>query len=259
MKIKKLSVFLFSLITLLSGCFETTEDLTIAENGSGTYKTALDFGGIFEMFDALKAMDTSSRDLGFPKERKDTTIRLRDFTDTAATLTAEQKALYKNATVNVVMDEKEKEFKLNIKMPFEKTGDVEKLAKLMGSEEGGNILSKLMKQNKTFGSEDESPGKMPDLNSCFDLSVAKGRLERKLNKVRYDSLMQQFGTQFQAEGMDDMLQNIKMNTVLHLPRAATKITAANATTSADKKTITLKGTFADLIKKPQVFAYRVEY
>src|SRR3712207_4445873 len=107
MKIKILVLLLCSSITVLfSGCFETTEDVTIAENGSGTYKIAMDFGGIFDMFDALKAMDTAGKsDMGFPKERKDTTIHLRDSTDTATTLTAQQKALYKNATVNVLMDE----------------------------------------------------------------------------------------------------------------------------------------------------------
>jgi hypothetical protein len=163
--------------------------------------------------------------MGFPKERKDTTINLRDFTDTAAALTAEQKALYKKTTMNLLMDEKEKQFNITMNMPFEKPGDVEKLSKLLSSDEGSGVLSKLFEKSKARGEEGSSGnnGKMPDLNSFFDMTIAKNSIERKLNKVKYDSVMQQYGEQFSAEGTGDMLGSIKINTVLHLPRALKKL------------------------------------
>jgi hypothetical protein len=260
---KKSTCVLLLLTTFLfTGCFETTEELTINKNGTGTYRYAMDFKGLFDMLDAMKAMDTSGKaDMGFPKERKDTTINLRSFTDTAASLTSEQKALYQNATLNLLMDGTEKEFKVTMNMPFEKLSDVEKLVKVMSSDEGGSMLAKLFKESKALGNEDnnDNPGKLPDLNSYFDLSVKKGSIERNLNQAKYDSVMQQYGSKIPAEGMGEMLGSVNLNSVIHLPKAAKKVTGANATASADKKTITIKGTLADLFKTPQVFSYRIEY
>lgn len=253
--------FLLSLTAIVfTGCFETTEDLTVNENGSGTYRYAMDLKGLFDMIDAMKAMDTTGNmDTGFPNERKDTTIRLRDFTDTATTLTAEQKALYRNTTVNLLMDQTEKEFKVVMNMPFEKTGDVEKLMKLMSSDEGSGVLSKLFKNSKALGNESSSDnnGKMPDLNNFYDFSVKKGSLERKLNKARYDSVMQQYGGQM--DQMEEMLSSVKINTVIHLPHAAKKIAGTKAVLAADKKTVTINGSLADVFKTPEAFAYRIDY
>lgn len=246
--------------SLFSGCFDTTEELTIAENGSGTYKVAMDFSGLFDMFEAMKAMDTSGNaDLGFPKERKDSTVHLRDYADTATALTAEQKALFKNATVNVVMDEKEKEFKMGINMPFEKISDVEKLIRLMGSEQGSGMLSGVLKRSSMDSSAANDGTNMPDLNTFYDMTVTKNNIERKLNKVKYDSVMQQYGGQLPAEGMGDMFSNITLNTVIHLPRAVKTITSAKSVLSDDKKTITIKATLEDLLKNPQAYTYRIEY
>jgi hypothetical protein len=91
------------------------------------------------------------------------------------------------------------------------------------------------------------------------MAIRNGSLERKLNKKKYDSLMQQYAGQMPEEGMGDMLSSIKMNTVIHLPKAAKKVTAARSTLSADKKTVTIKGSLADLFRNPQVFSYRIEY
>jgi hypothetical protein len=207
-------------------------------------------------------MDTSGNaDTGFPKERKDTTINLRSFTDTATSITLEQKKLYQDATLHLLMDGTEKEFKVTMNMPFEKVGDVEKLVKVMSSDEGGSMLTQLFKGTKALGNEgsDDGPGKLPDLNSYFDFSVKKGSIERKLNQAKYDSAMQLYGSQMPAESMGEMLGSINLNSIIHLPKAAKKITGANATASADKKTITIKGTLADLFKTPQVFSYRIEY
>lgn len=254
---RRFFLLLFAIAFLFTGCFETTEELTIAENGSGTYKVYMDFKALFEMFDMIKTMDSTGKaDMGFPKERKDTTINLHSFTDTATSLTAEQKALYQKATVNVLMDGTAKEFKMAISMPFEKTADVEKLAKLLSSNEGSGIMSKLFKQSKAVSNEagDDETGQLPDLNTYFDLLVEKGSIERKLNKARYDSLMQHKG-----ELSTEMLSSITMNTIIHLPHAAKKITGSKVSLSTDKKTITLKATMSDFFKDPHVFSYRVEY
>jgi hypothetical protein len=246
---------------LLTGCFETTEELTINENGSGTYSMAMDFSQLFQMFDAMGASDSSAQS-ALPKNRQDTTVNFRSFTDTAKALTTEQKALFRDAQLHLVMDEKEKEFKMNINMPYKKPGDVTKLMQLLSSENGGSVLGNMMKGNKALGEQAPSDGKnsLPDINSSFDITVGSSSVTRKLNKQKHDSVMQQYAGQFGDESMgSEMLAAIKLNTVIHLPRAVKKVTATKPTVSADKKTITIKGTLVDLFKNPQVFSYSIDY
>jgi len=112
-----------------------------------------------------------------------------------------------------------------------------------------------------MGSEGDAMGKgrLPDLNSFYDLLVKKGSIERKLNKTKYDSAMQQYGGQIPLDQMQDMLSSVKLNTIIHLPHALKKVSGANATTSDDKKIVTVKGTLIDLFKAPEVFSYHIEY
>jgi hypothetical protein len=260
---RNLFCFLLLITTFLfTGCFETTEELTVNENGSGTYHYALDFSGLFDVMDAMKAMDTSSNsNMGFAKGHKDTTIQLRDYTDTASSLTAAQKALYQKGTLHLVINEDQKQFNVTINLPYQKPGDLQKIVGLMGSDENGSLLSKLFKEGNTMGSEGDAMGKgrLPDLNSFYDLLVKKGSIERKLNKTKYDSAMQQYGGQIPLDQMQDMLSSVKLNTIIHLPHALKKVSGANATTSDDKKTVTVKGTLIDLFKAPEVFSYHIEY
>jgi hypothetical protein len=153
---------------LLTGCFETTEELTINENGSGTYSMAMDFSQLFQMLMPW-VHRTAVPSLPFQKARQDTTVNFRSFTDTAKALTTEQKALFRDAQLHLVMDEKEKEFKMNINMPYNKPGDVTKLMQLLSSENGGSVLGNMMKGNKALGEQAPSDGKnsLPDINSSL--------------------------------------------------------------------------------------------
>src|SRR5688572_8687788 len=103
---------------ILAGCFDTTEEITIEKNGSGVYQVNADLKGIFDLLETMKAMDTSAN-ASFKKmpSNIDTTIQLKTFTDTASNLSEEDKALLRNATVNMVMNEKDRVFKLLMKYP----------------------------------------------------------------------------------------------------------------------------------------------
>lgn len=257
----KLLLLLILTSFIFTGCFETTEDLTINENGSGVYKLDMDFTGLFDMMDAMKAADTTGNATsGFPKERRDTTLYLRRFTDTAASLTAEQKALYQNVSMRLLMDAAAKEFKAGINMPFQKIGDVEKLMKLVSSQKESGVLRKLFMQGQPM-SHEESDGNvnLPDMNGYYDMTITKGVVARSLNKAKYDSLMQSFSGELSSAQMEDMLAGVKLNTLIHLPHAAKKITGAAVVASDDKKTIRLTGSMSALFKNPQAFSYRIEY
>lgn len=252
---KLLLPFLIAFASLVfAGCMETTEELTIAADGSGTYHVGMDMSGLFDLMDAMKAMDASGTE-NKKGEKMDTLIAMRDFADTASHLSAEQKALLQNAHMKMKMDEAAKEFKMDMRFPFAKIGDVTKLMQFSQSG-GGNVMDNMLKGAPVAGNGGGE--KMPDLNSYYDMVVTGNVIERKLNGEKYAAMQQ--GEQ--VKGMQqagDMLESIKYNTVIHLPRPAKSIKGTHAQLSADKKTLTLKGTLQDLFQDPEAFSYRIEY
>ena len=257
MKKHFLSLLLAAVAIFFAGCIETTEELTISADGSGTYHVGMDMSGLFDMMEMLKAMDTATAGGKKEKLKMDTTMQMRHFTDTASHLTAAEKALFQNAQMKMRMDEDARQFKIDMNFPFTKISDVEKLMKISQAGDGGNAVSKILKGN-AMGEADAVDNPMPDLNSYFDTKVAGNLIERKLNKEKYQALLQNDQVKSMQQA-GDMLESFKMNTVIHLPRAAKTVTGSRAQLSADKKTLTLKATMMDLFENPEVFAYRVEY
>jgi len=255
---KRLLVLLLAATTFIAGCINTTEELTIAADGTGTYHVGMDMSGLFDMMEMLKAMDTSASTGNKQNSRMDTVMNMRDFTDTSSTLTAEEKALMRNAQMKMRMNEDEREFKIDMNFPFTKIGDVEKLMAISQSGNGGNVMGKIMKGTPPTGLEDAGNEQMPDINSYYDTKVTGTLIERTLNKEKYSALKNDAQAQSMQQ-VGDMLESFKMNTVINLPRAAKKISGKNAELSADKKKITINATMMDLFQNPEAFAYRVEY
>lgn len=137
MKKLLLSLLLTCTGLFFTGCVETTEELTIAADGTGTYQVGMDMSGLFDLMDAMKAMDTEGAAVEKKKEKLDTVMAMRDFADTASHLTAEQKRLLQNASMKMKMDEEAKQFKMDMHFPFAKIGDVEKLIQFSQSSGGG--------------------------------------------------------------------------------------------------------------------------
>ncbi len=255
MKRNLLLSLLVIVAVFFTGCFETTEEITINADGTGTYNMNMDLSGLFQFLGAMKNMDTTANK-NAKKEKMDTTINMRMFTDTAANLTVAQKALLHSATMKMLMDEEAQEFKMNMNFPFTQLGDVAKIIDLMHSAGGTNVMGKMVMPGEVAGSE--SAPKMPDLNTYFDMTLQPHLIERKLNKEKYKTLNEDMQQNSMGEGTE-MLSSIKMNTVIHLPVAAKKVTGTGVLLSADKKTVTLNGTMEDLMKTPQKFSYRIEY
>jgi len=127
---KKLTAVLLILSAFIfSGCLDTVEELTITKDGSGIYKTTMDMSGMFDMIEMMAAMDTSSNSQLKKLSEKDidSTFNLRSIMDTTAGITEEQRQLYKDATMSLIMKQKDKVFKMAMNYPFKKLEDVQKI------------------------------------------------------------------------------------------------------------------------------------
>ena len=104
--------FVFSLA--LASCLDTEEKIVINADNSGTYALTLDLGKMLEMAATMGAKSNSDK----PKEKKDTTVYLKNFLDSSTELNAEEKALYRDAVLSINLDEEKSEMKIKVSCPF---------------------------------------------------------------------------------------------------------------------------------------------
>lgn len=254
---KKLSVFLLVASSFLfTGCLDMLEEISLAPNGSGTYKTTMDMSGMFEMIEMMAAMDTSANSglKGLTGKSVDTSFSLKGIADTSSKLTADQKRLLSRAMVRMRMNEAEKKMIFSLDFPFDKIEDVGQLMKM---NEGGKSLGMLGGNAGALLGDEGGDAGMPTPN-FLEVNFRQGLLERKLNQ----QLFEEFSAKLKMKGgaeMESMLESMKMKSVIRLPSPAKTIAGEKTTLSDDRKTVTIQYNFAELLNKPSALTYRIEY
>lgn len=246
----------------LTGCLDSEEDVTINTNGSGVYKNTIDMSGLFDMIQMAAAMDTSAGSKLKELEDKniDSTIAIGAFTDTSTALTAEQKALLHDGTMHMMINQKDKLFRIVLNYPFKKTEDIQKIMELQQSGKGFNPMGKAMDNPALPGmDEQQGGGGLPSADQFTQMNFKNGFIERKVDQKKIDSLKN--SDQFsQMQGAGEMLMSgITFTTVIHLPKAVKASSGSNLTLSDDKKTVRVKYTLQDMIKTPKALEFKVEY
>jgi hypothetical protein len=253
--VKKL---LFSLLVLVSfsltSCLDTLEEFTIAQDGSGIYKTTMDMGGLFDMIDMMAAMDTSMGKLKkFGEKDIDSTFAFRSLLDSAKDMTAEQRELMKDATMALTIKQKERVLRMKLFFPFRKLEDLQKLQSFNGQGKGLSLLGG--GNNKALESMDDEG--IPSAGNYYDTEFKPGLIVRKANEAKLAELKN--GKLKDLQGAGDMLESMTFRTVINLPAAAKKLTGTKAKLSEDKKTVTIAYTMADFMQTPKALEFRIEY
>lgn len=256
---KAFKLFLVGLLALcFTGCFEVNEEIEVQENGTGKFSLNMDMGKLLEMMQAfMPAEELEKANLG---KVQDTTIQMKDLVDTAASVSADKKAIFRDGSMRMQMNMNEKLFKVNMQYPFKSAENLQKLYENMG--EGNSGLGSLLKGlNPNAGASGVAQPDFKQISSYFDLIADKSSISRKLNKDSYsklatDSTMQQMK---QMGEMGGGLGEVKMNTVIKLPRAAKKISGTTAKLASDKKSVILNNSLLDIFEHPEVFEFSVEY
>src|SRR5829696_5170124 len=101
-------IIAFFFVAAWSSCLDTEETIVMNADSSGTYSLKLDLGKVLEMAATMGA----KTDDGKPAEKKDTVVYLKGLIDSATNLTAEEKALYREGSVAINMDEEKNEMKI---------------------------------------------------------------------------------------------------------------------------------------------------
>lgn len=253
---KKILLFVSLIALCLVGCIDTEEDLTVNADGTGVYKTTMDMSGLFDMLGMLAMMDTSanSQIKKIADKNIDSVFSLGSLPDTGTALSADEKRLLQNGTVRLIVNQNEKKFKMILNYPYKNFSDLEKIIALQQSGKGGFDPLGGNAQGLPVGGED---AKMPGLD-FLKTSFKNGLIERRVDQQKLDELKDnEQAKQMQEAG--EMLDAIKFNTVIHLPKAISNASGEKLTISDDKKTIRINYSLSDLMKNPKALEFKIEY
>lgn len=241
----------------LTGCLDSNEDVTINSNGSGVFKNTIDMSGLFDMLQMVAMMDTSadSQLKNFSRKNIDSSFSLGALTDTSTSLTAEEKALFQDATVHLQINQNDKLFKVAMTYPFKKVEDVQKIMELQQNGKGFNPLGK-MKDNPALAQMGDKG--MPSIADFASTTFKNGLIERKIDADKLNDLKSNEAFS-QMQNAEAMLKEVSFTTSIHLPKAAKDASGSKLTLSDDKKTVRIKYTLLDMIKAPQTLEFKIEY
>jgi hypothetical protein len=245
---------------ILTGCLDTQEDVTIKSDGSGLYKNSVDMSGLFDMLQMAAMMDTSaaSQLKQLSNKNIDSTFSLSGFTDTASALSAEEKALLKNGTVHLNINQQNKVLKVDMNYPFKKMEDLQKIIELQKSGKGFNPLKQAGQTPGLPGLGEGAGGEMGNPLEGIAVTYKNGLIERKVDQAKIESAKNsEAGSQL--ANMGEMLDGVTFSTVIHLPRAVKSSTGQKLTLSDDKKTVRMKYTLSDMMKDPRTLEFKLEY
>lgn len=259
---KHLKIIIVFLLVAFSSCIDTEEKIVLDANNSGTYSMTLDMGRMLKMA-ASMGSDKSAPDK--VKEKKDTTIYLKDLISSADNLTADEKILYKDGMIHVKLDEEKSEMVIVMSAPFKNTADLTELKNNFSA-----TLNKLKAFEKATGekekSEDQGEDKMMGEKSSnpvgdqFTFSATPGRISNTItNMEAFKTKVLSDSTLSMMTQMTSMMGEFNYRTIIVLPKAVKSYDGPGSSISADKKTLTFFTTLTEMLEHPEKVSYKVDY
>lgn len=254
---KKYWISVIAILVLFVSCYEINEEIVLNSNGSGTYVTKMDMSALIQMMQTMAGEEELSKS-GLDRAI-DTLVHLKDVVDTAKNISAEEKRLYADGTLNLQLNVKENLFKSVASFPFKSHSDLQKLMMGAGSSSMGAVFKKLFARpdsaQQDVAVQDQG---LEQINNIFDVTIDKNRISRQLNKQRYDELMQR-PEMAQIKQMSTGGFEVLYTTTIKLPSKVKKTDNAIIKVSEDKRSVTIRYDMLKLFETPEKFSYTIEY
>jgi hypothetical protein len=249
---KFISIFSVFCTIFILGC-ETTQEITINKDGSGSLSNTSDMSNLVGM---LKMMGGDSINKAMPNT--DTTILLAGIADSIEGLNLEQKKIINQGTMKLNLNMEDEKLITKANFPFQKLSDLRMLHDAMPKV--SEALSKKLPGGDQMPSGLGAQGKaqFKTFDDFFDVAVTNNLISKTLNKTKYatvpnDEYMQSL------KQMSGMGSPITANYVINLPRPAKKAEGKAVTLSEDKKKVTIAVTSDDFFENPSKFEYKIQY
>ena len=235
----------------LMGCFDTVQEITIAEDGSGTMATTNDMSAVIGMAKQFGGDQMQEAD----KMVTDTIVMLDKMADSIPGLTAGEKELVKKGSLGIKMNMQEEIFTTRITYPFKSVSEIAALNQLTTKVMGEMMEKQMSAAENPMAANAPQPSSMDDY---FDVNFSKGLITKTLNKEKYVNANND-------EYLQGLLQTssfgvpMKSSLVINLPHPAKNVTGKNVKLSADKKKITIETSIEDFFDSPDKMEFKIEY
>ena len=267
---KKISGLLVIGLFILSGCFDTVQESTINDDGSGVFVSTTDMGKLLGMLKMFMGEKEEMKDL--EKMVKDTTIHLKNIKDSLKNLTDSEKKLMDKGTLKILMNMPDEKFSLNFSFPFMQPADLVTINSIL-KKTRQDIMSDQLKKFKpgelgtdSKNKDEENPllggmdndGKSTEVDDYYNYKYDKGKISKKLNKEMHAKVEDDKSLTTMKE-MSQMGMSSTMKTIINLPKPAKKAQGKGVKISDDRKKITIEGTLDDFFEDASYFEYEIEY
>jgi len=253
----------FIVLFILSGCFDTVEETTMNDDGSGTIVSSIDMGKMLTAVAAMGAGDEKMKDV--EKMKIDTTILMKQMKDSIGKLSDAEKKLLEKGTAHLIMNIKEGKFSVSFSVPFSNPSEIPVVYDVLKKSNGKimeNLMGKIMPDDgKDKDDEDMAMGEkdgIPDISNYFVTSFEKNKLTKKVNKDKFSKVENDESLKSLKE-MGQMGMPVSFKTVINLPKPAKKANGKGIALSDDKKKVTIEATLDDFFEDPSKFEYEIEY
>jgi hypothetical protein len=253
--LKYLLAICFTIV--LASCVDTTEDVTLKEDGSGVMVYTMDMSNVLSMMGQMAGGNQTDK-----LKDQDTTVAVSSFIDSVKDLSAQEKQLLRPGKIKMLLKNKDEKFLATLTVPFKKSDDLKVIKQALPKAVGGAMQN--MMSDKKGGEMDMPAGMSADdmpkpknFDDFFDMNFTSHSITKQLNKESY-ATVESDKTMQAIQQMNSMGAPMTINYVLNLPRPA-KTTEGKLKLSADKKKVTLVVTSEDFFDDPKKFEFKIEY
>ena len=250
-------------ILLLSSCLDVEEKIVINKDQSGLYTLTIDMSRLMNFAKEMGGKNDSTRKI---PEKKDSTAYFRPYVDTSSVLTEKEKAMLRDGSFRIKMDEAQSEMRIMINLPFKNVAGLPELRntymkaldktaimnKMVDKKEGDDGITKDM-------TSDAGSGINPAQNS-YTFFAAPGKISNKLTDLKlFDKEVANDSTLQSMKGMVTMMGEMIYKTIVVLPKSVKNFKGNGSTISADKKTVSFRTTLTELLNNPKSLEFELNY
>ena len=245
---KRLLVSVFAICSLfLVGCLETTQEVTLNADGSGSITNTNDMSALIGLAKQMGGADELEKS---PVSVIDSSFSLKEGADSIPNLSPEERDIIRTGTMRIKANLKEDKFFTHLTFPFKSPSEIGKFNKL-----STKVMAEAMKDQMGDKGAAMPMDQMPEPSSFDDyykLEFSNGELTRKVDKTKYAGVEsdEYFKGLKQASSMG---LEMKATYIFNLPRPAEKAEGKKVKLSDDKKKVTITGTLDEFMSDPSVF------
>lgn len=268
---KKLGYTVITVLVAMGwvSCLDTEEKVVINKDNSGEYSINIAMDGFMSQMQMLtgKSLETDGRE----KQQKDTTIYFKSFTDTATTLSDEEKAMLHDGKLWLHLDEISDEVKINLSVPFKNISQLPQLKKEFAAAlKKMRFADKLMNKDASADLPEElagAGGQFSQLSntsnpfsSAFTFNVQGNKISNVLtDSTIINSMVSENSSLQMLQQLAPMMGSISYKSTYVLPNPVKSYKGGNSVVSADKKTISFTNNITDMFGSPSSMEYEVIY